>query len=69
MENVEEKNPPMATNFFLPNLGGKLGRKEERGALTLKLHIYPLLDVLYVSFFPFFILLWELVCLTYESSP
>ena len=51
MENVEEKNPPMATNFFPPNLGGKLGRKEERGALTLKLHIYPLLDVLYVSFF------------------
>ena len=41
LENVEEKNPPTPTNFFPPNLGGKLGRKEERGALTLKLHIYP----------------------------
>ena len=30
MENVEEKNPPRPTNFFPPNLGGKLVRKERK---------------------------------------
>ena len=30
MENVELKNPPGPTNFFPPDLGGKLGRKERK---------------------------------------
>ena len=41
LENVEEKNPTGLTNFFPPDLGGKLGRKERKGSLTRKLHIYP----------------------------
>ena len=58
LENVEEKNPPGLTNFFPPDLGGKLGRKERKGSLTRKLHIYPLLGVL-----------WEIAWLTCESNP
>ena len=58
LENVEEKNPTGLTNFFPPDLGGKLGRKERKGSLTRKLHIYPLLGVL-----------WEIAWLTRESNP
>ena len=56
MEDIGEKNPPGPTNFYPPDLGGKVGRKERKGEL----------NVLYVSFFPFlfyFILLWKLACL------
>ena len=55
MENVEEKNPPGSTIFFLSIWEENWEEKRERGGLTLKLHIYPLLDVL-----------WELACLTCE---
>ena len=62
-----KKNPLGPTNIYSPDLGGKVGRKERKVGLALELHIYPL-DVLYVSFFSFyfilfFILLWELACL------
>ena len=58
LENVEEKNPTGLTNFFPPDLGGKLERKERKWSLTRKLHIYPLLGVL-----------WEIAWLTRESNP
>ena len=55
---LKKKNPTGLTNFFPPDLGEKLGRKERKGSLTRKLHIYPLLGVL-----------WEIAWLTHESNP
>ena len=34
MENIGEKNPTGLPNFYPPDLGGKLGRKERKGELS-----------------------------------
>ena len=37
-----EKNPPGPTNFYPPDLGGKLGRKERKGRLSSWITYLPL---------------------------